>query len=352
MKYVIDIDSFIGDWNNNKKTVKSTLANYSGKPVNVRMNSLGGDVNHALDISAQFEEHGNVTVDLYSFNASSATIIALGAKHTRMHVDSLYLIHKVMSWVNEWGYMNEDDIQSVIDQLEKEKKENEKITLVLARKYAAKTGKSITDLLNLMKEETWLTAQTAKEWGFVDEVFGKHENTKVNASEIKNHFNAFGLPIPNLEQNTSEQPSKLDAFMAEMKANYIEFKNQILGSFSKEPNNNPQNPIINMRKEFVHINTLLNKEGIEEVDKQATLSIDEVQKINASLESAENLAREKDDRIAELEQEVINLKASPGANSNPVNTNTDNTGNGASNGTDDIVSAAVNARNLFDNLPD
>lgn len=357
MVYAIDIDGYIGDWYYSKKTIKNVLANYIGKPVTARLNSLGGDVNHALDISAQFEEHGNVTVDFFSFNASSATVLALGASKVRAHTDSLYLIHKAMSWVDEWGYMNEDDIQTLIDKLEKEKKENEKVTLVLARKYAAKSGKSIAEILNLMKEETWLTAQEAKDWGFVDEIFGSHAATTINKADIEAKFNAIGLPIPerfNKENDSSDSKSIIQA----IKEGFSDLKESIFPKENKS-DKNPENPIINMRKEFTHINTILAKEGIEEVDKKVNLSIDEIEKINSAIEiankaksTAESEVTTKNARIQELETELNNLKGSAGDDSNPVNTKTDNDSDGGDTGMTDFVNTASQARKLFNNLPD
>ncbi|SHE57460.1 Clp protease ClpP [Dysgonomonas macrotermitis] len=352
MAYAIDIDGYIGDWTGSKKAIKNILANYKGKPVTARVNSLGGDVNHALDISAQFEEHGNITVDLFSFNASAATVLTLGANKVRAHVDSLYLIHKAMSWVDEWGYMNEDDIQAVIDQLTKEKKENEKVTLVIARKYANKSGKSITEILNLMKEQTWLTSQEAKEWGFVDEVFGKHESTKLNSVEMKARFNTIGLPIP---ERFNE---KDDSIFQLIKDGFADLKNAILPK-DNQTDNNPQNPIINMRKEFTHINTILNKEGVEEIDKKVNLSVDDVEKINSAIETAnkakndaEALVTTKENKIAELETEVKNLKGSAGDTTNPVNSKTDNDSEGTGDEHTEFLNAAISARKMYDNLPD
>ena len=62
--------------------------------------------------------------------------------------------------------MNEDQISDLITHLEKVKDENEKMTLVAAKAYADRSGKPVLEILNLMKEEKWLTADEAKEWVF------------------------------------------------------------------------------------------------------------------------------------------------------------------------------------------
>lgn len=42
-------------------------------------------------MSALMAEHGNVTVEFISFNASAATVLAFGAKSIEMHEDGMWL---------------------------------------------------------------------------------------------------------------------------------------------------------------------------------------------------------------------------------------------------------------------
>lgn len=360
MNYNIDIDSYIGKWwdsnsytiRNTKKEVKTALAAIKGKPAFVRMNSLGGDVDHALDISGSFEIHGDVTVDMYAFNASAATVSTLGASKVRAHVDSLYLIHKAMSKVDAYGLMNEDDIQALIDELEKEKKENEKITLVLARKYVLKSGKPLVEILNLMKEETWLTANEAKEWGFVDEVFG-NSSGKVNFSaDMKARFNSFELPIPTRFVNNQDNKG----FFEKMEERFDVFKNDILSRIGKNNDTNNENPVINMNKEWTLVNTLLGVEGIETKDGKANLTEDQLKKLNDALQSAneaktnaENGLTEKTNAYNQLKTDYDNLKASAGDKTNSVNKKTDVDENPVENSSAEVYDRA---RLMFNALPD
>ena len=169
-QHVLDIDGFIGGWGYSKSFIRNFLASSGKDPVTIRVSSLGGDVDHAIAIHNQFVEHGNVTVVLTAFNASSATLITLGARRIQMHSNSFYLIHKALQWVDTWGNMKEDDLDAMIRSLEKQKSELDKITLVLAKMYARKSGKSTPEILDLMKQETWLTADEALAWGFIEEI--------------------------------------------------------------------------------------------------------------------------------------------------------------------------------------
>ena len=167
----IIIDGYIGPYAYSKQFIRNQLSGNEKNAVLVKVSSLGGSVDDALNIYDQFVEHGNVTAELSAFVASSATLISLGAKTVRMNENSFYLIHKAMNWVDEWGNLNEDQIDELIAKLETQKQQLAKITLQLAKMYVRKTGKTLDEIINLMKQETWLTAEEAKNWGFVDEVF-------------------------------------------------------------------------------------------------------------------------------------------------------------------------------------
>ena len=61
----------------NKNYLKYFLDKAKGQPVRLKISSYGGDVAEAVAMSALMAEHGNVTVEFISFNASAATILAL-----------------------------------------------------------------------------------------------------------------------------------------------------------------------------------------------------------------------------------------------------------------------------------
>ena len=196
-KHILDIDGFIGGWGYSKSFIKNFLQANSKNPVTVRVSSLGGEVDHALSIHDQFAQHGDVTIILSAFNASSATLITLGAKKVQMHANSFYLIHKALNWVDTWGNMNEDDIDALIATLEKEKNELQKITLVLAKMYAKKTGKPTSEILDLMKQETWLNAEEALAWGFVDEIIeAQSTENPLKNEKLVAMLNYADLPVP------------------------------------------------------------------------------------------------------------------------------------------------------------
>lgn len=205
-KHILNIDGFIGAWGFSKRLIRNFLADAGKNSVEIKISSLGGEIDHAIDINNQFSEHGNVTAIFSGFNASSATLIALGAKTSKIADNSFYLIHKALMWVDEWGSMNPDDIDDVIAKLEKTKHTLEVVTLTLAKMYVAKTGKTINEILELMKEEKWLSADEALEMGFVDEVF----TPKVAVNYFENEqtmafMNSLDIPLPVIAKKPTEE---------------------------------------------------------------------------------------------------------------------------------------------------
>ena len=153
MDYQIIIDDYIGDWwsGTDKQSIRQKLASYKGKHVDVKISSLGGSLDDGLDIRQQFLDHGDVTAFLHGFVASAATVIAMGAKKIVMGKYALFLVHQCSNYVFEWGQMNATELQELIDRLQKNKEDNEKIDMVLAAMYASRcknhTQEELLDLI-------------------------------------------------------------------------------------------------------------------------------------------------------------------------------------------------------------
>lgn len=302
-KYQIDIDSYIGDGAYSKFYVKRKLKENKDKEVSVRLNSPGGSLDHGLDIMSQFHEHGNVTVYLFGFNASASTIASLGAKKVVMDPNGFYLVHKVLNWVSEWGYMNADQMADVIEKLTQNKEENDKIDLVLANIYREKTGKPIEEILDVLKKGGWLTAQEALEYGFVDELMDK--GSKLNYTPaMADKFNSFDLPLPNIAfteaiDQQKEKKSFLDFFFSNKKNQEKEMKRE---------------------ESLTHINTLLNVEAVELEDNKFSMSLEQLQALNTGFEEATKKTKNFETEISELKNQVEALKKSAGAKTEPVDT--------------------------------
>jgi len=141
----------------------SDLVLLGGKDVNVRINSPGGDVFAAHAILSQLKAYaGNVTVHVDGLAASAATIVMMAGKVV-MPSNAMVMIHNPA--VGLVGYYNAEDMTKMASDLEIVKQ-----SIVAA--YKTKSKMDDKKLSKLMDAETWMTAETAKEYGFADEVTG------------------------------------------------------------------------------------------------------------------------------------------------------------------------------------
>ena len=276
----IIIDGYIGNYGYSKQYFRNELSGNSKNPVVAKISSLGGEVDHALNIFDQFVEHGDVTAELSAFVASSATIISLGAKTVRMNENSFYLIHKAMNWVDEWGTMNEDEIEDLISKLEKKKQELAKITLQIAKMYVKKSGKALEEITALMKEEIWLTAEEAKEWGFVDEIFAL--DAPVNyLDNLQMVAMVTGNGLPSLPRKKDVTNQSKEHPVIDEESFFERIWNRITQKQTEITTNNSKNT--KSMKDFAQLNTVLGVENLESVDEAVSLNQEQLELVNVAL---------------------------------------------------------------------
>lgn len=268
----------------NKNYLKYFLDKAKDQPVRLKISSPGGDVAEAIAMSSLMAEHGNVTVEFISFNASAATILAFGAKSIEMHEDGMWLAHKCSLGVDIWGQLNADQIEGAIKELQNKKKSAEAIDLMIAQKYINRSGKSLKDIITLMEEERWMPASEAKDWGFIDKIIpGAHKKPQIT-NEITDCFTAIGLPLPVLNASEAEtQPKGNDRNLV---SQIIDGIKGLFPTNNKSEDISNSNTVISMRKEFTFINQILNSEGIEEKDGKISLTVENLQAINNAIKVA------------------------------------------------------------------
>lgn len=323
MNYHIIIDGFIGQWGYSKQYVRYLLNSHKSQPVDIKISSLGGDLDHGLDIRQQLIDHGDVTVYLSGFVASAATVIAMGAKRVVMSKYAMFLVHKCSNFIDAWGAYNADQMQKLIEELEANKKENDKIDVVLANMYAAKCKKPVKDILNILKEGRWLTAQEAYDLGFVDELSEPGEKeAKLNLSpELNTKFNALGISTLGLAQVTGAENQNIsDGLLTRI----VTATARIFGL----PESNGKDQSISQpakndemdKRNFKTVESLLKIDSISaDAEGYVSVTADQFCQINdkmAVLEKAvtDNAAdiSAKEAEINSLKTQVENLKKAPG----------------------------------------
>lgn len=130
------------------------------KTLNIYINSPGGDVFAGQAIYSMLKRHKadkNVYID--GLAASIASVVAMAGDTVYMPQNAMIMMH------NPWtfGVGNAKDFRKLADDLEKIKE-----TLIAA--YSNHSALLRDEIISLMDEETWLTADECYEYGFCDVV--------------------------------------------------------------------------------------------------------------------------------------------------------------------------------------
>ncbi len=143
------------------KDIADSLPN-NQEQIEVIINSGGGHIDAGSEIYFLLKDYkGKVTVKIAGMAASAASVIAMAGDHIIIVPTAQMMIHNVSS-------IAVGDYQTMLHESDVLKEMNRSI----ANAYILKTGKPEKDILELMNKETWLSAKTALEQGFVDEIMG------------------------------------------------------------------------------------------------------------------------------------------------------------------------------------
>lgn len=305
--------------------VRSFLAEHAKDEVTIEVNSLGGSVNDAMMISKEIQDHGNVTVRLLAFCASAVTWMGFGAKRVEIADDALWLCHQSSVLVEIYSSLNADDIEKTIEDLQKSKKLAEATDLIIARKYldkATANGKETTlaKIIDLMKEEKYLTAQEVLALGFVDGIIknAKSMTNEVRQFVVENHA-ALNMPdVPEELAATQEDDglmTRVRNIVSELFGGKLPEPSHLPAPEPKQKVNNQsptnQNPIT-MKKEFKLVLQLLGMAAFTVNEQGALLTEEQLQKIEDQLHQAK---QEHDDvaaAIAALDAISDNVKSIDG----------------------------------------
>lgn len=304
--YNLHLKGFVGGADFDRNYVDFVLANNSGQSVAVLIDSLGGSLATALSIASAFRNHGDVSVHFVGMNASAATIASLGAKHISIDANAMYLVHKCSTEFFRWCDLNADNTEALIQELQAQKSDLDKLDINIASMYSAKCKKEVKDLLDLMKVGGWLSAQEALDWGFVDEITNSNEQAPVLTDAVASAMANAGMPIPKLplavvSDECGAVREHEDSFISRL-------ANAIASIFKSEKQTQISNT---MKISLNNIGKLLNVEELCADDNKVTLTVEQLNLIEAALDK--NI---KD--IASLNDRVSALASAPADSSTAV----------------------------------
>lgn len=164
-------ESFWGD-TISAKEVTEYLADLDVENIDVYINSNGGVVDTAIAINNALRRHkAKVTVNIDGVAASAATLITCAGDIVRMPKNALFMIHNPSTI----AMGDSEEMRKQADVLEKYKNS-------ITETYLQKVNIDKEKLSELMDNETWLNAEEALEYGFIDEIT---ENTDIQVVENK-----------------------------------------------------------------------------------------------------------------------------------------------------------------------
>ena len=143
-----------------REFIKDLNNHPNAKRINVFINSGGGEVFAAVAMAQQLKKHkAEVHTYVEGIAASAATIIAMAGDVRHMTISGLYMIHLPSSNVSG----NKHNLAKGIEVLEK-------VEDIIRLTYKDKTNLSDKELTQMIDHETWLTAEEAYKYGFINEI--------------------------------------------------------------------------------------------------------------------------------------------------------------------------------------
>lgn len=154
-----DIYNFFGIESTCPKDVDDAINEAGNEELIFEINSGGGAIFSGSEIYSRIRTHpGSKKIEVVGFAGSAASVIACAAR-SFIAPTGMVMIHNVRSR-SDGDYRDMDHESQVLQKCNK----------AIARAYMEKTGIGMEELLKLMDDETWMSAEEAVNKGFVDEV--------------------------------------------------------------------------------------------------------------------------------------------------------------------------------------
>lgn len=166
------------------KAFKQDIENLGNvENITLHINSPGGSVFSAVAIANTLKNHkAKVTANIDGLAASAATIITSACDVVRMPKNALFMIHNPITF----AYGNNQEMQKTLEMLDKVKNS-------IIETYLNKTKTDKETLSQLMDNETWMSAEEAKEHGFVDEILDENVEKEVIENKLIINNMAFDI---------------------------------------------------------------------------------------------------------------------------------------------------------------
>jgi len=186
-KVSIDILGEISESVNSYSSIRTKINQANGQPINLTISSGGGSVTEGMgiaDLVANYPEETTATG--IGLVASIATVVLLAADIVKMTENAFMMIHR------PWSYTmgNADEIEATAELLDKMEAKLLNIYTAAVYKRKGYQNNLQENITKMMAAETWLTAQEALEFGFIDEIVKVGEKN-IDMLPLQNSLSKF-----------------------------------------------------------------------------------------------------------------------------------------------------------------
>lgn len=307
-KVSIDILGEISESVNSYNSVRAKINQANGQPINLTISSGGGSVTEGMgiaDLVANYPEETTATG--IGLVASIATVVLLAADNVKMTENAFMMIHR------PWSYTmgNADELEAtaeLLDKMEAKLLDIYTASVLKRRGYQNNLKEIIT---NMMAAETWLTAQEALEFGFIDEIVKVGEKN-IDMLPLQNSLNKF-LNVPAaLLTNTKKEDEMGSSILEKIKSllnsidetttveNVIEEEEKVI----EEPEMDEVEKAISMLKEYGYIVM-----SPDEMDAINSKQKEEMESMYKKTDEQKNSINEIEAVLETLGNELVALRA-------------------------------------------
>lgn len=180
-------------------SIRKGLEEANGEDIVLEINSPGGIVTSGYEMYSNIMEYeGKVTAHIISA-CSAATLLACAADEALISDAGIFMIHNVQGRA-DGDYRN---LQMEADAL-REFDEG------IINAYVRKTGMSREEIQNLMDNNTYMSPQTAIQYGFIDGyMFGEPNEKETGEADVVNFVSSIvAVDIPILPQDKAKELMK------------------------------------------------------------------------------------------------------------------------------------------------
>lgn len=201
-KYKIEILGEISEGSNSFNSFKTKMEEARGQDIELFINSGGGSITEGIAMADLISTYPNsVTTTGIGLVGSIATVVLLAGNKVQMTENSFMMIHR------PWSYSigNSEELEATAELLDKME---EKLLDIYVKSVSKRKGEEKNlkkKISKMMAAETWMTAEEAKEFGFIDEIVQSGEK-KIDVLPLQTSLNKFqNVPAALLINNTNDE---------------------------------------------------------------------------------------------------------------------------------------------------